>query len=748
MKVRLSFILAALMCFCLSGLAQEEPDIPAGAAAVSSPTTPRVAGGSIKISALDANSKGLLVEQSGPKINYLFYIQNTTNDEIDDLYVRVLPFSGPSDSLVQGRLRLVGEKIEEGTRLGPLTLGAKTRGWMELRAEIMNPGTYVTGIVVEYSGKSVQETSTLIIKRTNNGEAGFEIKGVADITGVSWGILGSTVNFPILLQAKQSAQFVHPPVLHSLVLDDADNSLSFGNYQVSFMEEDGTPITTPILLRPNEPRPLRVKLSGLTRAGKYTATIAASPDVAAPIEKEITIKLRHGFLLAALTIGMGILISWVLRRYLNERKPRLLQRQDVARLNEELIVVKANAGEINADEEEVFSLLSTQLADLDAKIQGRGAPNANDILATINTKIPAIGPWVKARKEVEKLEPAEKLRPPLRVKINEVGEFLRNRDISPAANMRTVFESKVPTDWNTEINTVVKSYLDEEVLQWENKLNEEGTPAAFDDKEEDIASWLVMKGNLNNQLTEIKQMPNSRRAMEKYNKAYEGYIRSLSMQWMKRIDDPDSDSADGADEFSKSLKSAKLNLDTAIQHLNTGNMKMAASCYEQADKVLTELVSDEGVTTKDGSRSIFDKDGKVGKMISSFLPGLGSAPSEKAGMKTPKVKPIADYAAISKEISRNDLIITLVAGTLAMLLGMKLLWANSGVWGGFTDYLTALLWGLGFDQAGVATGKGMNISGIQGLFGQESKGPVDLGGSAPARRVASPEPIGDDGPEQ
>ena len=748
MKVRLSFILAVLMCFTLPGLSQDEPDLPAGGATVGSPSAQRSSGGSIAISSLDANSAGLSVTESGPKINYLFYIHNTTSEEIDDLYIRVLPFSGPSDSLLQGRLRLVGEKIEEGTQLGPLTLGPKTRGWMELRAEIMNPGTYITGLVVEYNGKSVQETKTLIVKRENQGEAGFEIKGVADITGVSWGIFGSTVNFPILLQAKQSAQFVHPPVLYNLVRQDNDNTISIGNYKTEFMEEDGTPITEPILLRPNEPRPVHVKISGLTRAGKYTATIAASPDVAAPIEKEITIKLRHGFLLAALTIALGILVSWILRRYLNERKPRLLQRQDVARLNEELIDLKARVGEVNEEEEEVFALLTGQLADLDTKIQTKGAPEANDVLASVNAKIPAIGPWINARKEVDKLEPAEKLRPPLRAKLNSVGEFLKNRSVAPAANMRTLFDTTVPTDWNAEINTVVKAHLVDEIASWETELQKAGVPAAFNDKDEDKANWVSMKSDLQSQLMEIKQMPNARKAMNMYNGAYEKYIRGMSMQWLKRINDPETSATDEEDDFSRSIKSATLSLDNALEQLQKGNMKVAAELYEKADKELTELTRDPATAEEDsGAKGIFDKDSKVGAILSGFIPGLASAPEEKAGMKTSKIKPIADYAAISKEISRNDLIITLAAGTLAMLLGIKLLWANSGVWGGFTDYLTALLWGLGFDQAGVATGKGMGMTDIQGLFGQDKKGLLDLsggGGSAVRREAPSPEGDGPD----
>ncbi len=60
--------------------------------------------------------------------------------------------------------------------------------------------------------------------------------------------------------------------------------------------------------------------------------------------------------------------------------------------------------------------------------------------------------------------------------------------------------------------------------------------------------------------------------------------------------------------------------------------------------------------------------------------------------------------AFYRSIRWRDYLFDLAVLVIAVLLGLKLLWADNATWGGFSDCLVAVLWGLGLHQFSAYTG--------------------------------------------
>jgi hypothetical protein len=68
------------------------------------------------------------------------------------------------------------------------------------------------------------------------------------------------------------------------------------------------------------------------------------------------------------------------------------------------------------------------------------------------------------------------------------------------------------------------------------------------------------------------------------------------------------------------------------------------------------------------------------------------------GRSSDELQRAGSMVTIDEAIHRSDMIFTIVILVLAVLSGFKTLWADNLTWGGLVAYLTAILWGVGFDQ--------------------------------------------------
>jgi hypothetical protein len=68
--------------------------------------------------------------------------------------------------------------------------------------------------------------------------------------------------------------------------------------------------------------------------------------------------------------------------------------------------------------------------------------------------------------------------------------------------------------------------------------------------------------------------------------------------------------------------------------------------------------------------------------------------------------PGTSVANLQKRIKVGEAVVAWIAGILAVLLGIKLLWVAAPTWGAPSDWITAILWGFGLHQvSGAAMGQ-------------------------------------------
>ena len=88
----------------------------------------------------------------------------------------------------------------------------------------------------------------------------------------------------------------------------------------------------------------------------------------------------------------------------------------------------------------------------------------------------------------------------------------------------------------------------------------------------------------------------------------------------------------------------------------------------------------------------------ISGFLFNILGGMGTRDSRFAQKR-------AEY--LKKLIKRVDWVVMLAVLGAAIVLGLKLLWADNLMWGSFSDYMVALLWGLGLHQVTSSTVNGL-----------------------------------------
>jgi len=79
------------------------------------------------------------------------------------------------------------------------------------------------------------------------------------------------------------------------------------------------------------------------------------------------------------------------------------------------------------------------------------------------------------------------------------------------------------------------------------------------------------------------------------------------------------------------------------------------------------------------------------------LPSLASIDSSEA-LATLPGNPEILLRQLQRSFQVWELLVSLIIAGIAVLVGMKALWFGSNTWGGYADWTTAVLWGLGLHQ--------------------------------------------------
>lgn len=508
----------------------------------------------------------------------------------------------------------------------------------------------------------------------------------------------------------------------------------------------------------------------LDDAGEYTGTIRlTSPSTPAALNVPVTIWVRESGWLAGFLIALGVLGSFGLRTYLGKGRTRLLQQREAMQLLADARVleedVRKSAPAPDRLETDVLDTLMQRIATLSDKLDTGEVDGGGTQLAELRARLRLARDWVPQRRRIAALPPAvqqkvapeldkvtdfllgdsaaelEAARTALRTLPARIDEAVREDLVAriaalrekaaqstfvtgPAlAAMRGEMESHLDSAGKAagekRFEDAAKALLEAEAVYAAAAGNEllrrieaeTAAPFGFD-----ATSWAALQKEVRDRLRKVTgDAPARIGAVRQAFRTYtEGRVAALETFARERLQ-PRIE-AEGDETKKQALRGmyaeALAALTRARQALQTDGYEAASRELAGALKKLIEIhgsapggsglsVKEELVTPGNAPATpSFD----LGNLLLNAFGALGTRDPRQAEKRAEFLK---------KLVQRLDLAVMLAVLGVAIVAGLKLLWADNLLWGSFNDYLIAILWGLGLHEVASST-----VHGWGGVLGR------------------------------
>ena len=552
------------------------------------------------------------------------------------------------------------------------------------------------------------------------------------------------------------------PALTFLSLVGANKNKVQAQYgKATILDESGNEITTGFELGPGQTREFQLRVADLTGPGEFNGNLRLSTADAEPVDQPITILRKKSGWIAGFLIFVGVLLSYLLRRYATTARPRLVRQRRTLGLMSDIDELDRTAGELTEGERDVLKELRKRLSTLYEDIAMAMDNKADETLEEINRKVNIFSSWVQERRRVDSLHPTE-LQKDFRTELEKVRTYMLKQQATSedaadvarilagiAPNMATkvkddleqrlksfsaeinahrlatksdAVRARLGTEVDPKITAAQESLIDrldvaraaynEARLAYARILTDEladnipsTAPLGFD-----APDWDKLRSQTMEIINQARLAADADNATKLYQVAFTNYLRNLAWKLQSAIEQlrgniptDSSISPENKSAYDQTLLSLKQKLGDALTKVDAGKLSEAAADYEAAkDELLTlnqQLPAGTSMGVAAGASAATSADsGTAGSVPGAFeLPFLGAILGRGRG-------PLPSFSELTKRLSIFDLLVTLVVLLVAVFFGLKLLWSDTPTWGGWNDYLTAILWGLGLHQvSGVAT---------------------------------------------
>jgi hypothetical protein len=449
--------------------------------------------------------------------------------------------------------------------------------------------------------------------------------------------------------------------------------------------------------------------------------------------------LRESRFVAFVAIFIGVAASAVLRWLTQQLRPRLLQIRRAQLILRQIEQVLATP-ELDPTEAQVLRSLSSAVATTVLAIEADQATGA-DALLDLHTAQEALAEvWIEAHRRVEALRP-ESLRASFRPAIDAARELIlgntaTSKEIQDAINTLKGLPSKINDMLREQLQAHTRELRDS--LQ---KLSDRPTsqiallaPAEvnslLDQIEQKIATDLVgalrlyaqarqiWTGLLREDLDRIlSAAPPPGMTPEDWRPLANSLKGELEKSWIISEDDPEAADriynrvaaryvAVVSDALGAEIKTRMGKLQhredpdekelfdqlTSIQQMaSAARTAASAGSVQEALAKLTEAAT-QLATPARMVRSAFWAPPQGAVSPVSTPPTLPSSGSDNITVSNQRI------AAITRAVRGIDWLSFVIAALVATLLGIKTLWSINPAWGGWEDWLVAVLWGLGLHQ--------------------------------------------------
>lgn len=540
---------------------------------------------------------------------------------------------------------------------------------------------------------------------------------------------------------------------------------------VAIFDERGKRLSDGIDLAANQPRRLRVCFVNL-EPGEYAGRIEFTAiNGSKPAVAEIKqLSERWSVVWALLTLVAGIALSHQLREWSATYRPLLVKRQSLSGLRADLADNLAPLDALTPAEARVRAAVDADFDRIDRELDDDGGSSFDARYATLQAKVGVVALWVIAGRRIAVLKPVT-LRAQFRARLEGGERFLvdpraattdpsietlRGLDAAITQAVRAEYE-RLTKELRTEVQGHVKNAaqplrqrLLQKVLPSVEKVDvgmgnnvddlpqlledarTEYAQALIDDLRDSVSgsapayveqpTWDVLRKKVLATLDGLAQGAASDVLTQGYQAALRDYVVGVAEALRREVEQQasvvGSSNIDTGlkDSLKKRLQAIGATLvDIAKQANDPATVSQAATAITPLVEELKQIETDYTKAAKAplSSQRVTPQPGAInagGQTFDSIAdPGKRDIPKQKA-----EPQALAKQRKFREWIRTGDAIVTIAAGLIGLVLGIKAVWIDDPGWGGFEDVLLAFLWGLGLHQG--ASGVFEGIVGVKRKF--------------------------------
>jgi hypothetical protein len=549
-------------------------------------------------------------------------------------------------------------------------------------------------------------------------------------------------------------QILGPPRLRNMTLKRAGTDPISAEAQLVGIQFGGVQSPKGLVLPADGEEKLVLTMTGLSEPGRYDGVLRLMALGRNPADIPFALIVRESWVAAALLVGIGVLLSFLIRRYFSTGRTRLIRQAAIARLSRQLMAVAEHsppdsesarrvlntiehsmdvlagdlAGDRTLDLDERIAVvrgrmaLYEELTGISRRMAGLSADKRAEVRGTLEQQADVLSRQGTSRQELVSVADALagiKMGALERRALAEASTALdrainQQRACLPGDRVRRLDEvvgrefSEAMDHFERDELAAARKTLTNARLLFARFLAEglnaqlaESPPPGLTE-----GAWANVRNEVLGALGEIDVSTDADAAVLKYRRAagrfsralIEGLTRAARARSRELLIIPlgaaeNQRLAQVLEAVEKALKDAsEQEPETAM-----GSYRDARALYERAleDMHPPTAIREHDVaggpeTTLDRGHRTNDAGGWVVALVPELAPRVQSA-----------------ALPIDRQIESADLAAQVSLLVLAVLSGLKVLWLDDPAWGGKGAYLTALLWGAGLHAAGNAAFEGL-----------------------------------------
>ena len=615
-------------------------------------------------------------------------------------------------------------------------------------------GNYGALVVLTHAG--ISESKLITIKRVSR-DAPVKTFG-SDPRG------DGSVWFTLLADPAAGALKITGQALLSLTRSDKSETSGSDN-AVELLDETGKALPGGHVLTAGVPVRLVARVKGL-KPGQYRGTLGIRFEDAGKLVVVVINQLssRWSCLIALLIIAAGAVASHFIREWGTKRRPALVRQRDLVSLRLMLTDARTSGSTLDHDEAAVADALSGQIEGLERATEFEAPPDFDAQRELLKAKIELLPVWVAARHRVLALQPVS-LRQPFLDRLARGRQWLVQAQAAADPALVTEVEgidaaiSEAVSNELTEQHKALQDALDAQLasggisaaqegrlrsrvqplitalnesiagnqtlaLQTLEQARAEFARVMIEDLRASLAQpaprlveeavWVQVRRDVDALLAEIPA--DAVGLTDHYRRAWRVYARSVGQQLLEETSMLQrtmeaGNQPDVQTRLEPSLQALRDKIAQVMADPDGAPADELRRLAQDLGALHAQLVEPPGAGQQMGPEAIAKDAGAFAKRGAALPAGLADTPqavivAPRGLMPMPPPTPW-DLKNLGRRIQQGDYTITLLAGLLAVVLGLQALWIGNPGWGGLQDGLIALLWGFGLHQGAAGTFQGV-----------------------------------------